>query len=152
MVGRMAQVAEALFSSRLSCTSIARWPWPFSYLLLLDSVFSRESGTPFCVHLLCTLLSLCLKPTSIVFTMDYSERKETLGMPRLAEVGSDFDLPPEKAGTIYDQRDMERVGKKQELRVRTSRNAFKPLASLRDILRWDSETSASFPSWASLLC
>ena len=58
--------------------------------------------------------------------MDYSDQKETLGVPQLAEVGPDFDLPPEKAGTIYDQRDMERVGKKQELRVHTGRNAYTP--------------------------
>lgn len=35
-----------------------------------------------------------------------------------SEEGSNGGLSPEKAGTAYDQRDMSRVGKLQELRVR----------------------------------
>ena len=49
--------------------------------------------------------------------MEYGDRKETSGSPEVVELGGPGDLPPEKAGTVYDQKDMERVGKKQELRV-----------------------------------
>ena len=47
--------------------------------------------------------------------MDF-DRKEP-GTPEVMELGGHPDLSPEKAGTVHDQRDMDRVGKKQELRV-----------------------------------
>ena len=46
--------------------------------------------------------------------MDLDDRKFS-GSPEVLEVGA-TDLPAEKAGTVYDQKDMARVGKQQELR------------------------------------
>ena len=53
--------------------------------------------------------------------MMHKDSKEISTTPEVVELGmQQTDLPPEKAGTQFDQRDMNRVGKKQELRVRSS--------------------------------
>jgi hypothetical protein len=54
--------------------------------------------------------------------MEYHDGKDGLAASaQVVEDGfvGDQGLSPEKAGTVYDRKDMARVGKTQELRVRT---------------------------------
>ena len=84
--------------------------------------------------------------------IDYSGEKLPTGAPEVVELGDSSDLPPEKAGTVYDRKDMRRVGKEQELRVCYILEEDSPPCTVPAPLISARETSAWSPSLASLRC
>jgi hypothetical protein len=75
--------------------------------------------------------------------METKEAGVVSAHPLDAEPGFDQNLPPEKKGTYEDQRDMFRMGKAQEMRVRPRFHPHSAILTLR------SETSDLCPSLAS---